>query len=91
MVLFAHVCGTRYFVSLLPLRRDLGNVGIRVSVAISGFLITTLLLQEFAASNTISLKMFNLRRTFRIFTLRLHVHSRHVSVVWQRFGGARAK
>jgi len=67
MVLFAHVCGTRYFVSLVALRRDLGNVGVRVFFVISGFLITTLLLQEFTATKTISLKMFYLRRTFRIF------------------------
>ena len=67
MVIFAHLCGSRYFVSLVALRRDLGNVGVRVFFVISGFLITTLLLQEFAERGRVSLRMFYLRRSLRIF------------------------
>src|SRR5690349_3417986 len=67
MVLLAHLCGSRYFVSLVAMRRDLGNVGVRVFFVISGFLITTLLFDEFAKTQRISLKMFYLRRAFRIF------------------------
>ena len=67
MVIFAHLCGSRYFVNLVALRRDLGNVGVRVFFVISGFLITTLLLQEFAERGRVSLRLFYLRRSLRIF------------------------
>ena len=67
MVLFAHVSGTRFFPSFVSVRRDLGNVGVRIFFVISGFLITTLLLEEFWKTSRISLKLFYLRRAFRIF------------------------
>jgi peptidoglycan/LPS O-acetylase OafA/YrhL len=67
MVLFAHVSGTRFFPSLVTVRRDLGNAGVRIFFVISGFLITTLLLEELWKTGRISLKLFYLRRTFRIF------------------------
>ncbi len=67
MVCFAHLAGTRFFPSLVATRRDLGNLGVRIFFVISGFLITTLLLKEFAESGRISLRMFYLRRAFRIF------------------------
>ena len=49
-VVFAHLSGTQFFPSFV----------------ISGFLITTLLLEELAARGRISLKRFYLRRAFRI-------------------------
>jgi peptidoglycan/LPS O-acetylase OafA/YrhL len=67
MVLFAHVSGTRFFPSFVAIRRDLGNLGVRIFFVISGFLITTLLLEEFEKTGRISLKLFYLRRGFRIF------------------------
>jgi peptidoglycan/LPS O-acetylase OafA/YrhL len=67
LVLFAHTSGTRYFPSFVAMRRDFGNLGVRVFFVISGFLITTLLLQELAKTGRISLKLFYLRRAFRIF------------------------
>src|SRR5262245_12686999 len=42
------------------------EIGVGVFFVISGFLITTLLLQERAKSGTISLRGFYFRRTFRI-------------------------
>jgi peptidoglycan/LPS O-acetylase OafA/YrhL len=45
----------------------LGQSGVDVFFVISGFLITYLLLKEFEATGTIRLKMFYLRRSFRIF------------------------
>jgi peptidoglycan/LPS O-acetylase OafA/YrhL len=47
--------------------RHLGNLGVRVFFLISGFLITTLLLREYAARGRISLRNFYIRRTIRIW------------------------
>lgn len=46
---------------------DVGRLGVKVFFVISGFLITTLLLDELGKTNTISLPRFYLRRTLRIF------------------------
>jgi peptidoglycan/LPS O-acetylase OafA/YrhL len=67
LVLFAHTSGTRFFPSFVLARRDLGNLGDRVFFVISGFLITTLLLDELETTGTISLRWFYLRRALRIF------------------------
>ena len=47
----------------------LGTQGVTLFFAISGFLITTLLLRERSRSGAINLKAFYLRRTLRIFPL----------------------
>lgn len=44
-----------------------GGFAVTVFFALSGFLITTLLIREHQATGTISLRAFYLRRTFRIF------------------------
>lgn len=44
-----------------------GQIGVAIFFALSGFLITTLLLEEFEASGSISMKGFYIRRTFRLF------------------------
>jgi peptidoglycan/LPS O-acetylase OafA/YrhL len=69
LVLFSHLLGTQYFFGRrwLQYAGDLGNLGVRCFFVISGFLITTLLLQELEHKCEISLKHFYLRRTFRIF------------------------
>ena len=67
LVLFAHLSGTRFFPSFVAARRDMGNIGVRIFFVISGFLITTLLLQEIASRGRVSLKLFYLRRSLRIF------------------------
>lgn len=46
---------------------QIGHLGVNVFFVISGFLITTLLLHEEAATGKISLTNFYFRRTFRIF------------------------
>jgi len=43
-----------------------GNLGVRIFFIISGFLITTLLLQEEASTGTVSIRAFLRRRVFRI-------------------------
>jgi peptidoglycan/LPS O-acetylase OafA/YrhL len=68
LVVFRHLCGTGHF---LPERVgsfvEIGDLGVRVFFVISGFLITTLLLDELDASGRVHLGKFYLRRTFRIF------------------------
>ncbi len=44
-----------------------GGIGVDLFFALSGFLITTLLLEEHSANNFISLLGFYIRRTFRLF------------------------
>jgi peptidoglycan/LPS O-acetylase OafA/YrhL len=67
LVLFAHTSGTRFFPSFEVSRYKLGNLGVRVFFVISGFLITSLLLEELDATKRISLKWFYIRRALRIF------------------------
>ena len=66
MVLLGHLGGTRGFLPLGTLPAMAG-LGVRVFFVISGFLITTLLLREWATTGKISLSGFYLRRTRRIF------------------------
>lgn len=68
-VLLSHLRGT----TASPLRGlqasvtdEIGYVGVRVFFAVSGFLITALLLREHARTGTVSLRDFYLRRAFRI-------------------------
>lgn len=49
-----------------PFAVSLGSFGVDIFFAISGFLITTLLLDEYALTNRISLRSFYIRRAFRI-------------------------
>ena len=69
LVLVNHLAGAHYFLSQPVMARlgDLGNLGVRLFFVISGFLITRLLLNEFAATQRISLKAFYIRRMLRIF------------------------
>ncbi|MFO0723332.1 MAG: acyltransferase [Myxococcota bacterium] len=68
LVLIAHLFGTRNFPTpalwKLP---NLGELGVRVFFVISGFLITTLLIQEQRRTQRISIKDFYIRRVYRIF------------------------
>ncbi|HXU83336.1 MAG TPA: acyltransferase, partial [Polyangia bacterium] len=63
-VLVSHAAGTPNFpVEMLRI----GELGVRVFFVISGFLITTLLLEEWRKTGTISIRDFYVRRVFRIF------------------------
>jgi peptidoglycan/LPS O-acetylase OafA/YrhL len=56
LVVLAHLIGTRGFPDVGALGRwELGNLGVRVFFVISGFLITTLLLEEIDRTGAISL------------------------------------
>lgn len=69
LVLLSHLGGTGHFP--IPERFtnffELGHLGVRVFFVISGFLITNLLLRELKNKESINLKKFYFRRTFRIF------------------------
>ena len=66
-VLFAHLTGTRYFPSSLSRMANLGEFGVRVFFVISGYLITSILLNELRRNGGISLFRFYFRRALRLF------------------------
>jgi len=66
LVVLSHVSGTRNF-PRSHILEIYGNLGVRIFLVVSGFLITAQLVREFDRSGTISLKMFYARRAFRIF------------------------
>jgi peptidoglycan/LPS O-acetylase OafA/YrhL len=65
-VLLAHLSGTRHLPDSHWLRA-LGEFGVRVFFIISGYLITTILLEELSRAGSISLPRFYFRRTLRLF------------------------
>ena len=68
MVLYGHVAGTRYGPTM-DIRRfvgDYANLGVHVFFVISGYLITSLLLEEHKEFGKISLSHFYIRRALRI-------------------------
>lgn len=76
-VIWHHGPGQRATTSLL----QQGFLGVRLFFAISGFLITTLLLREAAATGKISLRNFYARRSLRIFPLYYTVVALYVVLV----------
>jgi peptidoglycan/LPS O-acetylase OafA/YrhL len=60
-----------------------GHCGVRIFFVISGFLITTLLMQERERTGTISLKQFFLRRAYRIVPA-AYVYLAVVAVIFHR-------
>ena len=76
-VIWHHGPGQRAATSLL----QQGFLGVRLFFAISGFLITTLLLREAAANGRISLRNFYARRSLRIFPLYYTVLALYVVLV----------
>jgi len=70
LVILSHLCNTPSFQAFNPYARMMyhfGPFGVKVFFVISGFLITSLLLNEERKSGTISIKMFYVRRAFRIW------------------------
>ena len=59
-----------------------GYLGVSLFFAISGFLITTLLLREHQAHGAVRLRRFYLRRVLRIFPLYYAVLGLYVALVW---------
>jgi peptidoglycan/LPS O-acetylase OafA/YrhL len=64
-----------------------GNRGVDLFFAISGFLVTTLLLREYRRSGAISLRDFYMRRTLRIFPLYYAVLGLYCVLVFLVFRG----
>lgn len=69
LVMISHLIGVRGFPVPQSAGRvfELGELGVRIFFVISGFLITSILLKELAAKDTIDLPRFYFRRTLRIF------------------------
>ncbi len=69
LVLLGHTSGTRGFPDTHFARYigDYANLGVIVFFVISGYLITTLLLEELDRYGTISLRLFYARRALRLF------------------------
>lgn len=59
-----------------------GYLGVALFFAISGFLITTLLLREQEATGTVDLRRFYIRRSLRIFPLYYAVLGVYTALVW---------
>jgi peptidoglycan/LPS O-acetylase OafA/YrhL len=66
LVVLSHLSGTQNFPRTHVLE-IYGNLGVRIFLVVSGYLITAQLLKEHARTGGISLKTFYARRSFRIF------------------------
>jgi peptidoglycan/LPS O-acetylase OafA/YrhL len=66
LVIIAHFAGTAHLPKSFEPIEHLGNYGVRFFFVISGFLITTLLLKEYAKTKSVSLRHFYIRRCLRI-------------------------
>lgn len=66
LVVLGHLGGTQGFPRVFDIFEKYANLGVRVFFVISGYLITTLLMDEYAKYGRISLKGFYTRRAFRI-------------------------
>ncbi len=77
-VIWHHTAGAHY--NEIPVLRA-GYFGVDLFFAISGFLITTLLLREREKNGQISLIRFYIRRTFRIFPLYYTIILMYVAIV----------
>ena len=73
MVVLFHLRANHFYDFQNPLARQLGlifingELGVNIFFIISGYLITTLLIQEKESTGNISLQAFYIKRTFRIF------------------------
>ncbi|MDP9337260.1 MAG: acyltransferase [Acidobacteriota bacterium] len=65
-VLLSHLSGTRHFFNSRWLE-ELGELGVRIFFIISGYLITSILLEELDRKGSISLPRFYFRRMMRLF------------------------
>ncbi|MFI5348836.1 MAG: acyltransferase family protein [Elusimicrobiota bacterium] len=82
LVLLGHLGGTRGFRRLDLGIGDYARLGVNVFFVISGFLITRLLLSEYAAKGRVSLKLFYMRRTLRLFPAS-YVYVACIALLWR--------
>lgn len=85
IVLFGHGASTANAPALLHPLREMGIVGVQLFFAISGFIITHLMLRERARSGRVDLKQFWLRRALRIVPPFLAAAASIALVAWLGF------
>ena len=66
LVVLSHLSGTLHF-PRSHLLEIYGNLGVRIFLVVSGYLITSQLVRQYEKTGTISLSTFYARRAFRIF------------------------
>ncbi len=86
-VVLAHVSGTQNCFHSLVVERY-GNLGVRIFLVLSGYLITTQLAKERTATGSISLKRFYARRAYRIFPAAYVFMLAAIATHWKNLSGA---
>jgi peptidoglycan/LPS O-acetylase OafA/YrhL len=81
-VLLAHLSGTRHFFHW-DVFEVYGNFGVRMFFVLSGYLITSLLLQDRVKTGTISLSLFYARRAFRILPAAYAFMAVAIAIHWR--------
>lgn len=81
MVIYFHTHGNLGWMAYIP-----GRLGVDIFFALSGFLITTLLLREQYTTGRVDLRAFYLRRAFRILPIYLFVLAVYVALNAHRGG-----
>lgn len=84
LVLLAHLVKWKHL--SVPIIGSYGAFGVQIFFVLSGFLITKLLLQEHEKSSTISLRLFYIRRAFRIFPAALAFFAVTAVLFWHQLG-----
>lgn len=82
LVVVSHLAKWRHI--SLPVLSSYGEFGVHVFFVLSGYLITSLLLNEYRRTSTISLADFYLRRAFRIFPAALVFLAVVVILYWRQ-------
>lgn len=84
LVLLGHLVKWKHIA--VPIIGSYGSLGVQIFFVLSGFLITKLLLREYETRSTISLRLFYIRRAFRIFPAALAFLGVASILFWQQLG-----
>jgi len=84
LVLLGHLVKWKHI--SVPIIGSYGALGVQIFFVLSGFLITNLLIQEHEESSTVNLRLFYIRRAFRIFPAALVFFAVAAVLFWQKLG-----